>query len=284
MVTADITLDEAAGAGLPVLRTSRLVVRPLAHADRGRCRAVLAPRDEDAFARWFAWAVAAPAALADLRQPPYGERAIVHAASGELVGLTGLVPSHGPFAQLEGAPAGGTWEPEFGLYWALSPQHRGRGLRDGGCGRALRRAPDDAPREAADRDEQLLKPRLPGGHASPRHDAPHQPLLRAFLAPGRGHPRRHGHASTLTVGATTSALPIAAGRTELQFRLRSWRRAGGGWRSRPRAGVTHPRLCDRANVLTSRASPVATGPSFSATTACGVGPAASRDRVPAAAA
>jgi RimJ/RimL family protein N-acetyltransferase len=127
-VTADTTLDEAASAGLPVLRTSRLVVRPLAHTDRERCRAVLAPRDEDAFARWFAWAVAAPAALADLRQPPYGERAIVHAASGELVGLTGLVPSHGPFAQLEGAPAGGTWEPEFGLYWALSPQHRGRGF------------------------------------------------------------------------------------------------------------------------------------------------------------
>ena len=127
-VTADAAPERGtAGPGLPDLRTPRLVIRPLADADREACRAVLEPPDEDAFARWFAWAVAAPAAFADLGQPPYGERAIVLAESDELVGLTGLVPSLGPFAQLEGAPAGGPWEPELGLYWALSPEHRGRG-------------------------------------------------------------------------------------------------------------------------------------------------------------
>jgi RimJ/RimL family protein N-acetyltransferase len=123
----DAPAAETSGTALPVLRTSRLVIRPLAEADERACRAVVAAPDEDAFARWLTWAVAAPAALADLLQPPYGERAIALAATGELIGLTGLVPSFGPFAQLEGAPPGGRWTPEFGLYWALSPEHRGHG-------------------------------------------------------------------------------------------------------------------------------------------------------------
>jgi RimJ/RimL family protein N-acetyltransferase len=127
-VTGDaVPAGETSGSSLPILRTPRLVVRPLADADRERCRAVLAPADDDAFARWFTWAVAAPAVLADLLQPPYGERAIVLAERDELIGLTGLVPSLGPFAQLAGAPAGGPWSAELGLYWALSPGHRGRG-------------------------------------------------------------------------------------------------------------------------------------------------------------
>lgn len=118
---------ETACTALPVLRTPRLVIRPLAADDESACRAVLAPPDEHAFARWLTWAVAAPAALADLIQPPYGERAVVLAETGELIGLTGLVPSLGPFAQFEGAAAGGRWTPELGLYWALAPEHRGNG-------------------------------------------------------------------------------------------------------------------------------------------------------------
>jgi RimJ/RimL family protein N-acetyltransferase len=112
---------------LPVLHTSRLAIRPLAADDGQACRAVLDPLDEAAFGRWLALAVAAPAALADLHQPPYGDRAIVLAGTGELIGLTGLVPAFGPFAQLEGATAGGPWTPELGLYWALAPAHRGHG-------------------------------------------------------------------------------------------------------------------------------------------------------------
>ena len=112
---------------LPVLRTARLEIRPLVEADDPACRAVLAPADEARFRGWFTWALAAPAALADLRQPPYGERAIVVAQTGETVGLVGLVPSFGPFPQLEGAPPGGPSVPELGLYWALAPEHRGHG-------------------------------------------------------------------------------------------------------------------------------------------------------------
>jgi ribosomal-protein-alanine N-acetyltransferase len=127
-VTGDATrADDEFGTSLPVLHTPRLVIRPLEETDGPAIRSVLAVPDEDVFAHWLRWAAAAPAALADLNQPPYGERAIVLAESGEIVGLTGLVPSLGPFAQLEGAPAGGPWTPELGLYWALAPAHRGRG-------------------------------------------------------------------------------------------------------------------------------------------------------------
>jgi RimJ/RimL family protein N-acetyltransferase len=103
------------------------MIRPLTGADGSACRAILAPPDESAFGRWLSWAVAAPAALADLRQPPYGERAIVLTETGEVIGLVGLVPSLAPFSQLEGGPQGAPWTPELGLYWALSPRHRGHG-------------------------------------------------------------------------------------------------------------------------------------------------------------
>jgi [ribosomal protein S5]-alanine N-acetyltransferase len=112
---------------LPVLRTPRLAIRPLNESDARACRSVLASSDDDAFRRWFTWAVAAPAALSDLRQPPYGERAVVLAETRELVGLVGLVPLLGPFSQLDGFPPGGPWTPELGLYWALSPERRGHG-------------------------------------------------------------------------------------------------------------------------------------------------------------
>jgi RimJ/RimL family protein N-acetyltransferase len=112
---------------LPILSTLRLTIRPLSESDRHACRSVLGAPDDDAFQRWFTWAVAAPAALADLHQPPYGERAVVLAATSELVGLVGLVPLLGPFSQLDGSPPGDPWTPELGLYWALSPEHRGHG-------------------------------------------------------------------------------------------------------------------------------------------------------------
>jgi [ribosomal protein S5]-alanine N-acetyltransferase len=114
------------GTGLRVVRTPRLVIRPLTDADGPACRAVLAVPD-DAFRRWFTWAVAAPEALAELHQPPYGERAVMLAATSELIGLVGLVPLLGPFSQLDGSPPGGRSTPELGLYWALAPERRGHG-------------------------------------------------------------------------------------------------------------------------------------------------------------
>ncbi len=71
-------------------------------------------------ARWF------PRAL----QPPYGDRAITLAASGEVIGAVGFVPLIGPFDQipeLRREPAGDGWIPEFGLFWAIDPAHQGQG-------------------------------------------------------------------------------------------------------------------------------------------------------------
>jgi ribosomal-protein-alanine N-acetyltransferase len=126
------------GTAMPELRTARLAIRPLVAADALACRGALEATDEAAFERWLSWAVAAPAALADLHQPPFGERAIVLAATGEVVGLVGLVPSLGPFAQLDGAAPGGPWTLEPGLYWALAPEHRGRGYATEAAGELIR--------------------------------------------------------------------------------------------------------------------------------------------------
>jgi RimJ/RimL family protein N-acetyltransferase len=112
---------------LPELRSARLVIRPITSVDAAACRAALEAKEDAAFEQWLRWAVAAPAALARLNQPPFGERAIALATTGAVVGLVGLVPSLGPFAQLEGAPPGGAWTLELGLYWAVAAQHRGRG-------------------------------------------------------------------------------------------------------------------------------------------------------------
>lgn len=68
--------------------------------------------------------------LEALDEPPYGERAVELRATGEMVGLVGVVPSMGPFGQLPGFGGIGAAErfrPEVGLYWGLAPAHRGRG-------------------------------------------------------------------------------------------------------------------------------------------------------------
>lgn len=112
---------------LPVLETARLRLRALTLADGDAVARVLGePRP-----RWLAWTVASYAQLAELHQPPYGERAVELRGSGELVGLAGFVPCLEPFGlipELAGAgiPAD-RFRPEVGLFWATAPEHRGHG-------------------------------------------------------------------------------------------------------------------------------------------------------------
>ena len=133
--------------------------------------------------------MAAPAALADLSQPPYGERAVVLAATGEVVGLVGLVPALGPFAQLEGAAPGGPWTPELGLYWALAPEHRGRGYATEAVAELARHlfAALNPGRLIA--TTERANARLAGRDAAPRHAPAREPPPRAGVAPGRGRAR-----------------------------------------------------------------------------------------------
>jgi RimJ/RimL family protein N-acetyltransferase len=121
----------------PSIETPRLRVRPFVEADLD---AVVALRDDcfgpasraDRLA-WFGWAVRNYRALADLRQPPYGDYAVTRRADGTLVGSVGLVPSFGPFGKLPwfrtrrlDGPTN-LFTPEMGLFWAVGSGHRRQG-------------------------------------------------------------------------------------------------------------------------------------------------------------
>ncbi|HEY0389945.1 MAG TPA: GNAT family N-acetyltransferase [Gaiellales bacterium] len=112
---------------LGTLETDRLRVRRLAPSDAD----VLPAVSGGVAAGWLEWTAATYDQLEALHQPPYGERGIELRATGELVGLVGLVPSFGPFDQLPGFGMGASGparnRPEMGLYWALAPAHRGNG-------------------------------------------------------------------------------------------------------------------------------------------------------------
>ena len=130
---------------MPPLETARLLIRPfvmedlrdvhrlldveLGEADlRTDKTATLAARG-----RWLRWTVLNYEQLTRLRQPPYGDRAVVLKRTGQLIGVCGFVPCLNPFEQLPGcAPGDRSGEPglnstEFGLFYAISPAHQRRG-------------------------------------------------------------------------------------------------------------------------------------------------------------
>jgi RimJ/RimL family protein N-acetyltransferase len=132
---------------MPPLETARLLIRPFVLTDLDAIHQILDVESGDCGddavrlmqakhqrQQWLAWSVLNYSALANLHQPPYGDRAIVLRASGELIGACGFAPVMLPFAQLPafrpiGAapadPARNTHE--MGLYWEVSPRHQRRG-------------------------------------------------------------------------------------------------------------------------------------------------------------
>lgn len=123
---------------VPALETPRLIIRPfcaadlaalhqlldvdLAEADLATDGAVSAREREE----WLQWAILNYEQLARLRQPPYGDRAIVLRETDQLIGACGFVPSFGPFGQLL-VPEASRYSPEFGLFYAVSPSYRRQG-------------------------------------------------------------------------------------------------------------------------------------------------------------
>jgi RimJ/RimL family protein N-acetyltransferase len=117
---------------LPVLETPRLIVRPFALDDLEVCHQLF---DVEAFQtgrslaerrQWLEWNLRNHEALAQLAQPPYGDRAVVLKSTGEVVGAVGLVPSLGPFGRLPsfGADAQARrFQAEVGLFWATRTAH-----------------------------------------------------------------------------------------------------------------------------------------------------------------
>ena len=81
---------------------------------------------------WLEWSVLSEKWLAELNQPPYGDRAIVLQETGAVIGAIGYVPLLMPFEQVP--DLGGAAEPaavrsttEFGLFWTIDPPHKRRG-------------------------------------------------------------------------------------------------------------------------------------------------------------
>lgn len=125
---------------MPILETERLIVRPLTMDD---LPAVYQLLDHEAWQtgqslaereHWLRWTMMNYIELAKLYQPPYGDRAVVLKATGELVGSVGVVQSYGPFAVL---PAFGghtadfnarKFEPALGLFWATRAAHQKKGF------------------------------------------------------------------------------------------------------------------------------------------------------------
>jgi RimJ/RimL family protein N-acetyltransferase len=134
---------------LPVVTSERLRIRPLELSDMTAVHGVLSrawneaePDSRERKAnreRWLGWSIQNYGALASLMQPPYGDRAVCLIEGGELIGCAGLVPSFGPFGQLDGFPANrgsSYYYPEIGLFWAIDPEFQGRGYATE-AGRAL---------------------------------------------------------------------------------------------------------------------------------------------------
>jgi RimJ/RimL family protein N-acetyltransferase len=137
---------------MPVLETERLRVRPFTRDDLDAIHAILdvalagTPADggwtRQQRADWLEWSVRAYPALAQLYQPPYGDRAVVLRDSGSVIGAAGLVPVLAPLGQLPGwgwhpaGPAARLMVAEVGLYWAIDPRHQRQGYASE-AGRAL---------------------------------------------------------------------------------------------------------------------------------------------------
>ncbi len=117
---------------MPVLETERLLVRPFETADLEACHQLLNleawhyNRPPGWTRGYIDWSIASYEWLAELRQPPYGDRAVVLKSSGEFVGSTGFVPSYGPFDRLPSFGSNADVDlcrAEFGLYWATRNAH-----------------------------------------------------------------------------------------------------------------------------------------------------------------
>ena len=110
--------------------------------------------------------------------------------SGRLVGLVGLVPSLGPFGLLPSWPEPGPrYRPEVGLYWAVAPSHRRRGLASEAAAALIAHAFAELhlARVVATTERENVASIGVMRRLGMRDRA--EPRARAGLVPGGGHPR-----------------------------------------------------------------------------------------------
>ena len=130
---------------MPTLTSDGLLIRPFMMEDLSDVHRLLDPELGDAIlesdrlastverAEWLAWTVRSYEQLAKLRQPPYGDRAVILASTGQLIGMSGFVPLLNAFESLTYSAGGGLvdgparYSTEFGLYYAIAPAFQRRG-------------------------------------------------------------------------------------------------------------------------------------------------------------
>lgn len=123
------------------LETPRLLIRPFVMDDTPTIHRILDQTfgngnlvdDEQALrerASYVQWCALNQQWFAKLHQMPYGDRAVVLQATGELIGSVGFVPLIDAYSQLpELEPVRTNFNtPEVGLYWVIDPQHQNKGF------------------------------------------------------------------------------------------------------------------------------------------------------------
>lgn len=119
---------------MKALETERLVIRPFVMGDAASFRSLLDEAfgyesygTEDTTRVLLEYNVIADQAHEALHQTPYEDRAIVLKSDGTLVGAVGFAPCLAPFGRLPGFGGMHHRTPEVGLFWALFPDHWGKG-------------------------------------------------------------------------------------------------------------------------------------------------------------
>jgi len=124
---------------MPLLESKRLHIRELTEDDLETVHRILLagfPSDPPVTLNirltWLRWTILSYEQLALLYQPPYGERAIAHKQSQDLIGACGLVPLLMPFGMLpsladRGVSPESGYSPEVGLFWAIALEHQRHG-------------------------------------------------------------------------------------------------------------------------------------------------------------
>lgn len=127
---------------MPVLETSRLIIRPFLLQDLADAYRILdvetaqEPRTLAERETWLRWTIAGYTEFARLLQYPYGDRAVILRETGDLVGVTGFVPCLDSFDQIPGmgSPAESqqiipsTTSAEVGLFWTVTTLHQQKGI------------------------------------------------------------------------------------------------------------------------------------------------------------
>ena len=126
---------------MPELTTERLIIRPVREDDAeaiyqhlhaiGWVDEVQSEAEQrERASHYTRWLSLNHTALAQLYQPPYGDRVIALRQMGTLIGMCGFVPyinDFSVFPSFGGTAEGGLAQAEVGLMWAISPKYWRKG-------------------------------------------------------------------------------------------------------------------------------------------------------------